>query len=86
MFHIFSEDCGKLTILNGQVNSSTSLIGSVVKVLCSRGYRITGSDDVVCQVDGTWSETPKCQRKGNSYLKKNSKFVFQSGTKDLFSP
>lgn len=67
MFYIFSEDCGKLTTVNGQVNSSKSIIGSVVEISCSKGFRITGSDVVVCQVDGTWSETPKCQRKGNNH-------------------
>ena len=47
---------------NGQVEMLTGLsFNSTAEYSCSDGYILVGNDTVVCQDDGTWSDSPNCQ-------------------------
>jgi hypothetical protein len=45
-------------ILNGRVNATYTIWGSIASYTCDSGYSMTGSFTRTCQSDGTWSGTP----------------------------
>ncbi|XP_053390249.1 sushi, von Willebrand factor type A, EGF and pentraxin domain-containing protein 1-like, partial [Mercenaria mercenaria] len=44
----------------GIVNSTNIQYGSVVKVTCIPGYKITGRSLILCQANSTWTDNPVC--------------------------
>ena len=67
--------CEALTIINGQVNATTSLlafgyysVGTSVSFTCDPGYQLDGSSLISCLTNGTWdAPTPTCTQ-GNVQL------------------
>jgi hypothetical protein len=45
-------------ILNGWVNATYTIWGSIASYTCNSGYSMTGAFTRTCQSDGTWSGTP----------------------------
>ncbi|XP_052238371.1 sushi, von Willebrand factor type A, EGF and pentraxin domain-containing protein 1-like [Dreissena polymorpha] len=54
------KDCGYATPVNGSVNSNVTTFGATITVTCDVGHILSGSAEIICQSDGTWSDTPTC--------------------------
>lgn len=57
--------CGDLgDPINGQVFLTGTTPGALATYICNNGFRLEGSRNRVCQVNGEWSsEEPTCTRK-----------------------
>ncbi|XP_052273396.1 uncharacterized protein LOC127873560 [Dreissena polymorpha] len=53
-------DCGDPTVSFGEVNHTSSSVGSVVSVVCEYGRKLVGDSVIVCQENGNWTNTPFC--------------------------
>ncbi len=55
-------DCGSLTVLNGQVNTTSgNIFESKATYACDDGYTLNGTSIRICQANGTWSlKVPTC--------------------------
>lgn len=52
-------DCGDSpSLLNGSVSTNGSTLHSVARYSCNEGFNMRGSNTLVCQYDGLWSENP----------------------------
>ncbi|KAL4230224.1 Sushi [Mactra antiquata] len=50
------------TIDNGNISISTDGILTTVLYTCSEGYYLDGTDSIICDIDGTWSDlSPLCK-------------------------
>lgn len=57
--------CGGATIANGEIDYLNGTdFNAVAKVLCSNGYRQTGSDTIQCLDSGVWDKGSQCIIKG----------------------
>ena len=52
-----------MTVRNGRVNLTNVLTtaGTEVPVMCNVGYELTGGTTLLCQENGTWSNTVTCE-------------------------
>ncbi|XP_052243009.1 mucin-like protein isoform X1 [Dreissena polymorpha] len=53
-------DCDDPTPVRGRVNTSETVLNTVVNVSCEEGYELSGSRVIICQEDGTWSGKAIC--------------------------
>ncbi|XP_053386927.1 uncharacterized protein LOC123542089 isoform X2 [Mercenaria mercenaria] len=53
-------ECVHLKVDNGFLNSTATNYGAVVLVSCDRDHKLIGNSDIICQVDGSWSDMPVC--------------------------
>ena len=57
-------DCGPLNQpANGKVTLNKTVFQSTANYTCDPGFRLVGNATRVCQADGAWSESPKCEGK-----------------------
>ena len=61
---MFYLDCGDPTPVNGSVSDPATTYNTTVGVSCETGYSLSGSAEIVCQADGTWSDSPTCLENG----------------------
>ena len=65
----FNVDCGRKSILNGEVIfPSGTKYNAVSQVACHDGYRINGSDTLTCLSSGIWTPDSECIPKGQRYF------------------
>lgn len=71
LFRMFClADCGKLSPTGGTASTPKgTTYGEVAIVSCEAGYTLNGTAFITCQSNGTWSDMPTCDIKGN-YLSK----------------
>ncbi|MEE6459030.1 hypothetical protein FKM82_000515 [Ascaphus truei] len=51
-----------ITISNGEVNGTEFGVGKEIIYNCNNGYKIEGTQKLICQADGTWdSKVPLCE-------------------------
>ena len=62
-FTVFA-DCGDPTPVLGSANSTVFTYSSVLSISCDTGYSVTGTADITCQADGTWTGSPTCDPLG----------------------
>ena len=71
IFVIPARDCGVLEINNAIINTTETIYGTVVGVICNPGYLLGSSRDniVQCGIEGSWlingtaMDFHECQRK-----------------------
>ena len=61
---MFYLDCGDPTPVNGSVSDTATTYNTTVTVSCADGYSVSGSAEILCQADGTWSDSPTCLENG----------------------
>jgi hypothetical protein len=64
-YKYFSEDCGNPTPINGFTNSTKTNYGAAVHVSCDKDYMLDGNSDIICQINGEWTNKPSCKLIGN---------------------
>ncbi|XP_060570002.1 uncharacterized protein LOC132728362, partial [Ruditapes philippinarum] len=54
-------DCGDPTPGNGFTNSTETNYGAAVHVSCDKDYTLDGNSDIICQINGEWTNKPSCK-------------------------
>ncbi|XP_053387316.1 uncharacterized protein LOC128551050 [Mercenaria mercenaria] len=54
-------DCGDPKPEHGFINSTFTNYGSAVHVTCEKDFNLIGDFEIICQLNGTWSNLPICK-------------------------
>ncbi|XP_060589155.1 deleted in malignant brain tumors 1 protein-like isoform X2 [Ruditapes philippinarum] len=54
-------DCGNPTPNNGFTNSTKTNYGAAVHVSCDKDHILDGKSDIICQINGEWTNKPRCK-------------------------
>ncbi|XP_053398307.1 CUB and sushi domain-containing protein 1-like [Mercenaria mercenaria] len=74
-------NCGDPTPSAGTSNDTNYEYGTAIQVTCNSGYTIQGSSSIICQADGTWSDSPTCDPEDcGTLIVVNGQFTAASGT------
>ena len=70
-------DCGDPAPNFGTSSNSVTTFMSTTTISCNDGYEISGTAEITCQADGTWSATPTCDPSGKYRLLPRRKHVYE---------
>ncbi|XP_045179635.2 deleted in malignant brain tumors 1 protein-like [Mercenaria mercenaria] len=74
-------DCRDPTPSKGHSNDTNTTYGTVISITCADELNISGNSTIICQADGTWSDTPVCDASDCGILSvSNAKVKMSNGS------